>query len=65
MVNHANLPRHQLVQQRLEQFFQNSAFPSVQVDFAINGLEDGDDFALLVEIRSRYNLNLFKCALRH
>ena len=51
-LSHPNLPRHQLVQQRLEQIVEHRPFPTVQVNFAVNSVEDGGDFALFLQARS-------------
>ena len=40
---------HQLVQQRLEKLVEDRALPSVQVDLAVDAVEDGDDFALFIQ----------------
>ena len=42
------------MQQHFEQVVQYCAFFSVQVDFAVNGIEDGGDFALFVHRRHRH-----------
>lgn len=48
-------PVIKLVQQGLEQFFQHGALLPVQGDLAVEGVEDGDDFVLLVlRLRIRY-----------
>jgi len=43
-----DLARHQLVQQSLEQFFQYRPLLAVQIDLAVDGIQNGDDLALLV-----------------
>ncbi len=48
-IGHADFAGHQLVQQRLEQIFEHRALALVQVDLAVDGVEDVDDLALFVE----------------
>ena len=54
-VGDADLAGHQLVQQRLEELFEHGALALVQVDLAVDGVEDRDDLALLVECRRERN----------
>src|SRR5690606_23985884 len=42
---------NQLVQQGLEEVLQHGALPAVQLDLAVDGVEDGDDFALFINSR--------------
>ena len=48
-LSHPYLSRHQLVQQRLKQIVEHRPFPAMQVNLAVNGVEYGDDLALLAE----------------
>lgn len=57
-IGDADLARHQLVQQRLEEVVEDVALAAVQVDLAVDGVEDGNDFELLVEDRRKRDKDL-------
>jgi hypothetical protein len=48
---------HQLIEQRPKQGFEHGTLSPVQIDLAIDGLEDGDDFALLIEHSRQWYFN--------
>jgi len=52
-IGDADFSDHQFVQQGLEQLVEHRAFLTVQLYFAINRVEDRDDFPLLVQVRDR------------
>ena len=43
-IGDADFAGHQLVQQRLEEVFEHRALALVQIDLAVDGIEDFDDF---------------------
>ena len=49
-VGNADLPCHQPVQQRLEEIVQHGAPAAVQIDLAVDSVEDDDDLILLRQI---------------
>ena len=59
-IGHADFAGHQLVQQRLEQVFEHRALAVVQVDLAVDGVEDFDDFALLSKSGRKRNRDSFR-----
>ena len=70
-IGDADFAGHQLVQQRLEQVFEDGALALVQVDLAVDGVEDRDDFVLLVDsvgrtgsdrLEASYDLSEHVCA---
>ena len=59
-IGDADLAGHQLVQQRLEQVFEHRALALVQVDLAVDGVEDRDDLALFVESWAQESRTMLK-----
>ena len=47
-IGHADFAGHQLVQQRLEKIFEHRALALVQVNLAVDSVEDGNDFVLFL-----------------
>ena len=57
-IGDADFPGHQLVQQGLEQLFEQRALALVEVDLVVDGVEDCDDLLLLVESSAHGILNV-------